>query len=278
MQCVHPRLIKNPAWDMTKDTPESFTVPCGVCVGCRIARTREWSVRLYHELPYHDDAVFLTLTYDEDHLPFDGGLHKDHLQKFFKRLRKDVDHPIKAFSCGEYGENTHRPHYHSIIFGLSAKDRYLFDKHWKYGFNTVGSVSYDSIRYVCGYVQKKLYGKEAKRYLDREPPFMSCSKHLGAKYCLDNAERLKETMKVTVRGVELSLPRYYRKLLGIDTLDYFESTQDYREQVDDILLKRIPDCPPQYKEYFLLDERHKAQVQYEKDMKASLSLKERNKC
>ena len=44
-------------------------IPCGKCEGCRIARSRDWANRCMMELEYHDSAYFLTLTYDEEHVP-----------------------------------------------------------------------------------------------------------------------------------------------------------------------------------------------------------------
>lgn len=50
--------------------------PCGKCLACRIARTREWAVRIMHEMSEWEDSVFLTLTYDDDHIPDDQSLKK----------------------------------------------------------------------------------------------------------------------------------------------------------------------------------------------------------
>jgi hypothetical protein len=44
-------------------------IPCGYCEGCRIARSREWANRCMMELEYHKSAYFVTLTYDDDHVP-----------------------------------------------------------------------------------------------------------------------------------------------------------------------------------------------------------------
>ena len=86
---------------------------------CRIALSREWATRVLHESDYWDHSCFTTLTYNNEHLPKDGSLHKDELQKFFKRLRKYLgDRKMKYFACGEYGDEGHRPHYHAILFGI----------------------------------------------------------------------------------------------------------------------------------------------------------------
>ena len=45
-------------------------------------------MRVIHELAGYKDAVFLTLTYADEHLPPNGSLVVADLQKFIKRLRK----------------------------------------------------------------------------------------------------------------------------------------------------------------------------------------------
>ena len=93
---------------------------CGQCINCRINYTSMWSLRLIYELSTCNSASFLTLTYDTEHYPTDCGLHKDDLQKFFKRLRINLKREYHEFSpklryyaCGEYGSKTKRAHYHA---------------------------------------------------------------------------------------------------------------------------------------------------------------------
>ena len=115
---------------------EILQVPCGQCIGCRIDRSRQWANRCMLELQYHDSAYFVTLTYDDLHVPKayypdpDTGeahqsltLCKRDFQLWMKRLRKRFsDDKIRFFACGEYGGSTHRPHYHAIVFGLHLDD------------------------------------------------------------------------------------------------------------------------------------------------------------
>ncbi len=122
-----------PVFRYLKDFTE---VACGQCVGCRLERSRQWANRLLMELEYHDSAYFVTLTYDDDHVPlapysdpdtgeafFAMSLMKRDFQLFMKRLRFSFsDDSIRFFASGEYGPSTLRPHYHAIIFGLHLPD------------------------------------------------------------------------------------------------------------------------------------------------------------
>lgn len=47
---------------------EPCTIPCGKCIGCRLAYSRQWAVRCVHEASLHDRNCFLTLTFDDVHL------------------------------------------------------------------------------------------------------------------------------------------------------------------------------------------------------------------
>ena len=64
------------------------SVPCGQCLSCRIDYSRDWAARCVHESQLHAVNSYITLTYDDIHLPDNYGLEKDALQKFMKRYRK----------------------------------------------------------------------------------------------------------------------------------------------------------------------------------------------
>ena len=105
------------------------SVPCGQCIGCRLERSRQWAVRCVHESSLHRFSSFITLTYNDEHLPSDRSLNVEHFQRFMKRLRKHLE-PLKIrfFHCGEYGDKFRRPHYHAIVFGYDFPDRIPFQK------------------------------------------------------------------------------------------------------------------------------------------------------
>lgn len=139
---------------------DGIPFPCGQCLPCRINRRRVWTHRLILELYNHDAACFVTLTYDDEHLPSSGLLYKPDLQLFLKRLRRSVEPTrIRFYACGEYGSVNMRPHYHLILFGISSDFSSIIDSCWRRGMIHVGECTPDSIQYVAGYVTKKMIKK-----------------------------------------------------------------------------------------------------------------------
>lgn len=193
-------------------------LPCGTCVGCKIAHSREWAFRIMAELrTWNGKALFLTFTYDQDHLPDDQGLHKDHLQKFWKRLRKGLSgRKIMYYACGEYGDRFKRPHYHAIVFGVDLRDLELIEDCWRFGFVGHGSVTYDSARYVAGYIDKKFGTTTNKQvYGDLQPPYQACSQGIGYRYFLAHKDEIMES-GITLHGSRMSIPRYFSKKFELE--------------------------------------------------------------
>ncbi|AXF52360.1 MAG: replication initiator protein [Microviridae sp.] len=195
-----------------------LSIPCGQCIGCRLEYSRQWANRCMLELPYHDQAWFVTLTYDDAHVPKTFSvdpetgeaispvmtLRKRHFQLFMKQLRYRFsgDH-IRFFAAGEYGTNSLRPHYHAILFGLHLKDLVLYKRSvldypyfnseslsrcWvdssdgsQRGYVVAGAVSWDTCAYVARYILKKQKGATASVYqeLNIEPEFSLMSRKPG---------------------------------------------------------------------------------------------------
>lgn len=112
-----------------------------------------------HETKLHRYNSWLTLTYDDNHLPsryytglthprtgkkiYSGTLYKPHIQQFYRRLRKSLSRKgaiadftisfdyqaerlrprLRYYYGGEYGERYRRPHYHICLFGIEFNDR-----------------------------------------------------------------------------------------------------------------------------------------------------------
>ena len=148
---------------------KGIQIPCRQCTGCRSEYSRQWAMRILHESSLYTNNIFITLTYDAEHLPEYGTLVKKHFQDFMKRLRKKYNKKkIRYYQCGEYGEKFGRPHYHAIIFNHTFpdmkrvpgkhKDLYtseILKKIWKKGHVSIGTVNFETAAYVANYVQKK---------------------------------------------------------------------------------------------------------------------------
>lgn len=242
--CLSPLYLRNP--DSKWQHDRYLRVRCGHCVYCKMARTQEWMLRLQCESRYWNNISFVTLTYDEQNVPwsnfieeYDNGtieegyirtLYKRDLQLFLKRLRESAQIERKCFpksrrcvgiryyAVGEYGEgrnSTFRPHYHLIIFGYgnSPEQAALIEKCWGKGFVTVDPFFPETCAYVAGYVQKKLYGHN-ELYMGRLPEFLCCSKHLGEEWILEHQSLFSdEHAYMDVCGYKKALPRYFRQIL-----------------------------------------------------------------
>lgn len=158
----------------------NMELPCGVCIGCRLQKTREWSIRMTHEGQLWDSNLFLTLTYDEEHLPRSLSLEYRDFQLFMKALRKEVrgvsasprgTYPVRYFVSGEYGGEYGRPHFHAILFNADFADKVRFvngtyrsaqcESVWQRGNVVIGTLSPRSAAYVAGYTLAKVYGQKA---------------------------------------------------------------------------------------------------------------------
>ena len=187
--------------------PTVMSIRCRNCLGCRMDKTRDWAIRCAHEahtsitksglLKGAPDASFLTLTYDDAHLPHSVKKVKADHQKFIKRARKalsklrDQDVQLRYLHSGEYGEKSGRPHAHTLLYGESFADcrrpikrlaggGFLYaspvlDRLWRcqddgcgcegsYGFASIGTVSFASAAYVARYALKKANGEMAEIY------------------------------------------------------------------------------------------------------------------
>lgn len=230
-----------------KDLP--VEVPCGQCIGCRLARSVEWAVRCVHHSQSFQDNCFITLTYEDRFLPKNGTLRIDHWQKFMKKLRKKVDRKISYFHCGEYGEKFSRPHYHACLFNYDFPDKQFYkevngekyfisdilEDTWGYGFATIGAVTFKSAAYVARYVLKKITGERAKFYYEGEDEETGESFSLRKEYVTmsrrpgigkDWFEKYKGDLFpddfAVIGGKKYRVPKYYVSKLEV------EFPSDYR--------------------------------------------------
>lgn len=120
---AHDRLVRNSSAVCVREFRE---IPCGQCIGCRLERSRQWANRCSLEMGLHEKNCFVTLTYDDDHLPmnpavtgrsvdtvtgetwlnysddeFVNTLRLEDLQNFMKGLRREINKKPKG-AKGKY--------------------------------------------------------------------------------------------------------------------------------------------------------------------------------
>lgn len=267
-------------------------VPCGQCIACRLNYARQWSIRLMDEAKMYDKTCFLTLTYDEEHLPADKSIHKVEVQNFMKRLRQVIE-PVKVryFASGEYGEHYARPHYHLALFGLDVTSSLFKDKvynanrrvwtarmdEWKNGFVAVGNLTVDSANYIAGYMLKKVKGKDAKQhYIDLgiEPEFALMSRRpgIGGAYLDVQGQHLKDVDFCVCKEKRHPLPRYYRnKLFTKEERDFIQS-QKRAKEYDQWLADQINGVK---QEYLTPEQEQERRKQFERNFNARRQFTEK---
>lgn len=232
------------------DVIKALDLACGQCVGCRLERSRQWAARIMFEASQWGENIFLTLTYDQGHLPDDQSLDHKHFQLFFKRLRKRFpNRTIRYYMCGEYGEQTNRPHYHACVFnykpsdarpvlrssaGFMQYDSSELKELWPYGFSTFGDLNFQSAAYCARYVMKKITGQMADEhytYVDtssgeiikRKPEYckMSLKPGIGAVWFDKYKSDVYPHDEIIVNAKPCKPPRYFDKMLKrIDPLAF----------------------------------------------------------
>lgn len=209
-RCISPLLIRTAG--------RRDVVPCGRCNFCLSVKRADWSFRLTQELKVCKSSYFLTLTYDNEHVPFNPlsglpELSKRDYQLFTKLLRKKnsliSDWPLRYYAVGEYGTQTARPHYHALMFNLVPALSNSLAEIWGKGSVDIGKVEPASIHYVTKYVINK-----TTEYIGREPPFAFMSKRpgIGANYIETHKRWHRADMRnyTKVNGQTARLPRYYK--------------------------------------------------------------------
>ena len=237
-----------------------------------------WSIRIVHEAYLHLDShgnSWVTLTYgDPDqctaeqfakghYIPSDYSLRPSDVSKFIRSLRKrNRDHKIRYFYCGEYGDENQRPHYHVCLFNHSFNDRELWKDDqgnytytseelaatWPYGFSTTADLNFETAAYTAGYCFKKITGQRADdHYLRCDeygeaywllPEFirMSTGRKKPAGLGAGFYERFKtdifpsDECPVPGHGTEKLVPRYYTDILAKEDSATHELVREMRQQ------------------------------------------------
>ena len=217
----------------------------------------------------HSENSFITLTYDDDHLPVDKSLDKRVFQLFMKRLRKALDKKIRYFHAGEYGERFGRPHYHALIFGHRFNDRKFLKRTgsgfniytsnelascWSFGYSSVGDVTFESAAYVARYCMDKITISEKSndvmrkkyedRYVDRKtgvvriPEYTTMSRRphgIGYGFFQKYKSDMYPFGTKVVNGVEVKTPRFYDKCYEDENPEGFRQLKSKRNSLINVI-------------------------------------------
>lgn len=237
-----------------RDLPP-VSLPCGQCVGCRLERSRQWAIRCQHEASLYKQNCFLTLTFNNEHLPADGSLDVRVFQKFMKRLRFEYGEGIRFYHCGEYGEKYRRPHYHAIIFNFDFPDKKFWKENngnplfrsaslerlWPFGYASIGAVTFQSSAYVARYIMKKINGDAADAHYTRVDPNTGEVTKLKPEYTTMSRrpgigrgwfEKFQTDVFphdfVVSNNTKMRPPKYYDNLFEVDDPEAFEKIKSNR--------------------------------------------------
>lgn len=239
-----------------------IALPCGKCIGCKLEHSRQWALRCVHEARMHEDNNWLTLTYDDENLPYGETLVKEHLSGFIKKLRRYIEPiEIRFFSCGEYGDKKGRPHYHICMFGYQFRDcEYkrtgesgedvfrsdTLDKWWGKGDCYIGELNFETAAYTARYCCKKISGEKAVEHYTRilmdgrmveiEPEFALMSKGnrkngkggIGKSHFVEYKDEIYPWDECIIRGYQSKPPRYYDRLLEKEDIKTYEKVKKAR--------------------------------------------------
>lgn len=236
MKCLKPIYLDTDEFDLYPTG--KLSVPCGKCEACRNDDSNMWRIRLKEHFYSSDNAFFITLTYNDDTLPYaqctldDGRVtwhetfDKSDVQKFFKRFRKKFedyykkqDKSLSYFLVSEYGPTYFRPHYHAILFNVPVlsdipevqnfKITEEIYNLWGKGFVKVDSCNEARICYCTKYMSCVTV---IPKWLPK--PFRLISKGIGLSYISN--ERLMRWHKDQLNcyyqdgQFKLKLPKYYK--------------------------------------------------------------------
>lgn len=280
MACYHPLKAYRTSQGISfsqlsrDDHLGDIELPCGQCVGCRLRRAQDWSIRIMHESKMHDANCFVTLTYGRDKLPPGGSLCHSDFQKFLKRLRFHTKLRIRFFMCGEYGPLNLRPHYHACLFGFDFPDRVMAGKSgsgevydesglltrlWGHGITSVQELNRKTAAYCARYIMDKVTGALSEEHysqvdsdgvIDKRVPeycHMSLRPGIGESFFRRYGSDIYPADSIAFYGQARTVnpPRYYDKLFkrsGSVKLDAVEFARHQRA------IASVPDNSPERRE------------------------------
>ena len=247
--------------------------PCGQCMPCRINNQRKKTGRLILEqLHTRRPSSFITLTYRPEKLPKDdkgrGTLDKYDFRNWMKAFRREwpaveranAPKTLRFFAVGEYGNETWRPHYHAILYGVDPVKLLQSDilpetwgtKDKGKGLWHIGTVTEKSMAYCAHYATKKMTKADHEALDGRHPEFSTGSNRsggLGVGMVTEIAESYRTyhgAAALAVHGDIASTFRYKGKLWPLDSFmrNKIRRELDFPDPKERDHTSRSPWCAP----------------------------------
>lgn len=259
-------------------------IPCGHCLGCRLDYSREWANRCVMESMEYpkEQSWFLTLTYDDEHLPFfydDSELPtlvKKDMQDFIKRFRDYWDRvykqKVRFFYAGEYGGQTGRPHYHMLVFGCDIYDLTLYkvsngnmlynsgklEELWANGYVVIAPLNWNTAAYTARYCMKKATTMSIPEFYENlgiSKEYTQCSLKPGIAFdfLFNNMDEILEYDQIVLPAVNekakiVTPPRYFDKIVERygDEKQLEKLSSNHQKRLDrsfDMIRERHRDLP-----------------------------------
>lgn len=212
MKCLQP------IWSKKRNA----YVPCNNCYFCKTRKKFEWTSRVLMERYSYDNGFFITLTYNNENLPKDGGVSYAHADYFIDELRKkfkDARFGFSYYLMSEYGGRSRRPHYHMHLLTDAPLSfvNHVVSKLWNKGFIKIGNSTLKSVLYTSAF---HLLPKEHIDSNYPRPNFHIISRGLGKSYIEQHRDYYNATgrRKFDVLGFSFNLPPYILHKLNVDNL------------------------------------------------------------
>lgn len=224
-------------------------IPCQKCWACQLNYSAEWATRIMLEAKKSEYNFFITLTYDDEHLPIlediqgkdkntgvhvlykndgtwtTGSLLPEDMDTFLNSLRKHFERKnikgIKYFYCGEYGETTNRPHYHIILLNCPLDIYEFYDTHI-------------DTNYKAHWKSKEVERYWKKGMIDIAELEWSCAAYV-ARYCTKKISLDPNKDCYYEKG---QLPEYVRMSKGIGFEYYLEHKHEIYKN-DEMIMKTV---------------------------------------
>lgn len=227
-------------------THDGQTFACRVCNDCLTARKNDWVARACAEkASTKGETLVMRLSYrnnPDGSKPSEAEVfHYDNVQTFIKRLRQQykrtykTDGEIRYICAGEFGSQTHRVHWHIVIFadreistlGKWTDGRYRpmdqmrldYDCHWSmwdHGMVHVQVPDQGGMSYVLKYALKDQFNVVKSKGTMRETKAenfgagmfrMSKQPPIGFRWLEQQCDRWEQMLVVPPR-LELKIPEY----------------------------------------------------------------------